>query len=105
MYIAEAGYGLEDNAPDSTVLGLEGALKPPEFVSDSWPNGDGDVALVTKGYHSTAASPGNHMFFLNYLAGELVDGERVTPPCFHADHTWIEQDWDAFGWELPRVKP
>ena len=45
------------------------------------------------------------MFFLNYLAGELVDGERVTPPCFHADHTWIEQDWDAFGWELPRVKP
>jgi 5-deoxy-glucuronate isomerase len=67
--------------------------------------GDGDVALVTKGYHSTAASPGSHMFFLNYLAGELVDGERVTPPCFHADHTWIEQDWDAFGWELPRVRP
>jgi 5-deoxy-glucuronate isomerase len=67
--------------------------------------GDGDVALVTKGYHSTAASPGSHMFFLNYLAGELIDGQRVTPPCFHADHTWIEQDWDAFGWELPRVRP
>jgi 5-deoxy-glucuronate isomerase len=66
---------------------------------------DGDVALVTKGFHSTAASPGSHMFFLNYLAGELVDGHRVTPPCFHEDHTWIEQDWDAFGWELPRVTP
>ena len=66
---------------------------------------DGDVALVTKGFHSTAASPGSHMFFLNYLAGELVDGERVTPPCFHEDHTWIENDWDAFGWDLPRVKP
>lgn len=66
---------------------------------------DGDVALVTKGYHSTAASPGSHMFFLNYLAGELVDGQRVTPPCFHQDHTWIEEDWDAFGWELPRVRP
>jgi 5-deoxy-glucuronate isomerase len=67
--------------------------------------GDGDVALVTKGFHSTAAAPGSHMFFLNYLAGELVDGERVTPPCFHRDHTWIEEDWDAFGWQLPRVRP
>ncbi len=67
--------------------------------------GDGDVALVTKGFHTTAASPGSHMYFLNYLAGELVDGQRVTPPCFHEDHTWIEQDWDAFGWELPRVTP
>jgi hypothetical protein len=43
MYIGEAGYGLDDNAPDSTVLGLEGALKPPDFVSDAWPNGAGDV--------------------------------------------------------------
>jgi 5-deoxy-glucuronate isomerase len=67
--------------------------------------GDRDCALVTKGYHSTAASPGSHMFFLNFLAGELVDGERVTPPCFHDAYTWIEQDWDAFAWELPRVRP
>ena len=67
--------------------------------------GDGDCALVTKGYHSTAAAPGSHMFFLNYLAGELVDGERVTPPCFHQAYTWIEEDWDAFGWDLPRVRP
>jgi len=67
--------------------------------------GDGDCALVTKGFHSTAAAPGSHMFFLNYLAGELVDGERVTPPCFHQEYTWIEHDWDAFGWELPKVRP
>lgn len=66
---------------------------------------DREAALVTKGFHSTAASPSSHMFFLNYLAGELVDGERVTPPCFHDDYTWIEDDWDAFGWELPRVRP
>jgi 5-deoxy-glucuronate isomerase len=67
--------------------------------------GDGDCALVTKGFHSTAAAPGSHMFFLNFLAGELVDGERVTPPCFHQDYTWIEDDWDAFAWELPKVRP
>ncbi len=67
--------------------------------------GDRDVALVTKGYHSTSASPGSHMFFLNYLAGELVDGARVTPPCFHEAYTWIEDDWDALGWDLPKVSP
>jgi len=44
MFIADAGYGLEDNEPDSTVLGLEGALKPPDFVSDPWTNGSGDAA-------------------------------------------------------------
>ena len=44
------------------------------------------------------------LFFLNFLAGELVDGERVTPPCFHDAYTWIEQDWDRFGWDLPRVR-
>lgn len=66
---------------------------------------DGDCGLVTKGYHSTAAAPGSHMFFLNYLAGELVDGDRVTPPCFHQAYTWIEEDWDRFAWDLPRVRP
>ena len=67
--------------------------------------GDGECALVTKGYHSTAAAPGSHMFFLNFLAGELVDGERITPPCFHEAYTWIEEDWDALGWDLPKVRP
>lgn len=66
---------------------------------------DRNVALVTKGYHSTASAPGSHMFFLNYLAGELVDEQRTTPPCFHEDHTWIEGNWDQGDWELPVVKP
>ena len=34
-----------------------------------------------------------------------IDGERVTPPCFHDAYTWIEEDWDKFGWELPKVRP
>ena len=64
---------------------------------------DGDVVLVPKGYHTSVACPGSNMFFLNYLAGELVDDERATPPCFHADHTWIEADWTAGEWGLPVV--
>lgn len=64
---------------------------------------DGDVVLVPKGYHTSVTSPGSNMYFLNYLAGELEMDERRTPPCFHADHTWIEADWTAGAWELPVV--
>ncbi len=66
---------------------------------------DGEAVLVTKGYHSSVACPSSHMMFLNYLAGELVDDERTTPPCFDQAHTWIQDDWDAGAWELPVVRP
>lgn len=62
---------------------------------------DGDCILVPKGYHSTVACPTSHMYFLNYLAGELVDEERVTPPCFHSQYTWITEDWSKGAWTLP----
>ena len=65
---------------------------------------DGDTALVPKGYHSTVSCPSTNMFFLNYLAGELVDKERTTPPCFDAGHTWIHDAWengDAGAWKQP----
>jgi 5-deoxy-glucuronate isomerase len=64
---------------------------------------DGDAALVPAGYHSTVACPGANMYFLNYLAGELVGEQRRTPPCFHSEHTWIESDWGAGAWSLPVV--
>ncbi|MEY2959465.1 MAG: hypothetical protein RLZZ01_2033 [Actinomycetota bacterium] len=62
---------------------------------------DGDLVLVPMGYHTTVTSPGSNMYFLNFLAGDLVLDERRTPPCFHADHTWIEADWTAGAWDLP----
>ena len=65
---------------------------------------DGDTALVPKGYHSTVSCPSTNMFFLNYLAGELVDKERTTPPCFDAGHTWIHDAWendDEGAWRQP----
>lgn len=69
---------------------------------------DGDAALVTKGYHSSVACPGSNMYFLNYLAGDLYDTERTTPPCFHDAYTWIDQAWangDEGAWNLPVVGP
>ncbi|MCY3636873.1 MAG: 5-deoxy-glucuronate isomerase [bacterium] len=62
---------------------------------------DGDAVLVPKGYHTSVACPSANMYFLNYLAGELFGDERRTPPCFAAEHTWIEADWGAGSWTLP----
>ncbi len=65
--------------------------------------GDGDTALVPKGFHSSVACPGTNMYFLNYLAGELIGDERRRGPHFHPDHTWIHDDWEAGVMELPVV--
>jgi len=58
---------------------------------------------VPAGYHTSVACPGANMYFLNYLAGDLIGDERSTPPCFAAEHTWIEADWTAGEWSLPIV--
>ena len=62
---------------------------------------DGDAVLVPKGYHTSVACPGANMYFLNYLAGELIGEERRTPPHFDPEHTWIEADWEQGAWTLP----
>ena len=65
---------------------------------------DGDTALVPKGFHSSVSCPSSNLFFLNYLAGELVDKERSTPPCFDDGHTWIHDAWennDEGAWVQP----
>lgn len=65
--------------------------------------GDGDCATVPQGYHSSVACPGSNMYFLNFLAGDLIGDDRRTPPCFHSDHTWIQSDWNDGAWSLPIV--
>ncbi len=76
---------------------------PAEDFEELMRGGDGDAALVRRGYHSTVACPGANMYFLNYLAGELVGEERATPPCFSEVDTWIHDDWEAGAWGLPVV--
>jgi len=66
---------------------------------------DRDVVAVTQGFHSSAAAPGNHMYFLNYLAGSPVDEERAIPPFFQPEYRWIDGNWDQDQMELPHVSP
>ncbi|MEE8600867.1 5-deoxy-glucuronate isomerase [Euzebya tangerina] len=75
-----------------------------EDFDETFAIGSGDLVLVTKGFHSSAASPGHNMWFLNYLAGELQDDERARPPFFQPEYTWIDDSWDEGAWSLPRVE-
>ena len=61
----------------------------------------GDAVMVTKGFHPTTASPGSNMYFLNYLAGDLLDEARATPPVDDTDFAWMKQDWDGKRLALP----
>lgn len=60
-----------------------------------------DLVLVTEGYHPVAAAPGSTMYFLNYLAGELLGDARGTAPVDDPDHAWIKDNWDAYNIKLP----
>jgi len=62
---------------------------------------DGDLVLVTQGYHPVAAAPGCNVYFLNYLAGELLDEERARPPLDDNRYAWIKSNWEGNRLELP----
>ncbi len=67
--------------------------------------GDRDIVCVTQGFHSSAAAPGSHMYFLNYLAGDLIDDERRIPPFFQPEYRWIDGNWEQDAMTLPAVTP
>lgn len=60
-----------------------------------------DLVLVTRGFHSTSAAPGSNLYFLNYLAGELVDDARATPPYDDPDYAWLKDDYTGNLMQLP----
>ena len=66
---------------------------------------NGDLVLVTQGFHSTAAAPNCNLYFLNYLAGELLDDKRATPPYDDPDFAWIKENWEKNMMQLPVVGP
>lgn len=68
-----------------------------------FPVQNGDLVLVTQGFHFTAAAPNCNLYFLNYLAGELLDKDRATPPFDDPAFAWIKGNWDAHTMRLPLV--
>ena len=64
----------------------------------------GDLVLGTQGFHPIAAAPGSNVYFLNYLAGELLDEARATTPFDDPDYEWIKDNWDKDMLALPAVE-
>ena len=62
---------------------------------------NGELVLVTQGFHPAAAAPGSNVYFLNYLAGELLDEARATPPLDDAAYAWIKDNWEKNLLRLP----
>lgn len=71
--------------------------------NEIFPVGHTDLVLVTQGFHSTAAAPGCNIYFLNYLAGELLDDARATPPVDDPAYAWMKGNWDKNLMTLPVV--
>ncbi len=62
---------------------------------------DGDLVLVTQGFHPVAVPPGSNVYFLNYLAGELRNEARSTPPYDDPDWGWMKDDYEGNKLVLP----
>ncbi|HSO87029.1 MAG TPA: hypothetical protein VLQ91_10785 [Draconibacterium sp.] len=111
MFIADAGYGLEDSEPDSKVLGLEGALKPPEFESDKWTNGSGDVAYrehlrkllnlsIDNEKRQTDTVIADSLTVNPFYSASLGDDPIVTPHIYGRWHALVKrlQAGNNFAW-------
>lgn len=62
---------------------------------------DGDLVLVTQGFHPVAVPPGSQVYFLNYLAGDLLDEDRSTSPYDDPNWAWMKDDWEGNPLNLP----
>lgn len=98
MYIDKSGMGL-DGVSDSVTLGLEGALKPPSYTPDAWPNGAGDSAyqnqlrqllnlsLDNENKVVSADTLGSHPF----AWASLGDDPVVTPHVYGRWHAMVSR--------------
>jgi 5-deoxy-glucuronate isomerase len=85
----------------STGFAIHRNFREGAGLDDTFVAGHRSLVTVPAGYHTTAASPGSHMYFLNYLAGDLEHDQRRTPPCFDERYTWIDGHWDDDPMTLP----
>ncbi len=86
-------------------FGFHRSYAPDSGFDETFAIHDGDCVAVPRGYHVTGSTPGSNMWILNFLAGDLIDDARATPPAFDPATTWITQDWEAAQVTLPVAAP
>ncbi len=99
----EETYYFRFDPPDG--FGVHRNYRVDRDVDEVFAVGDRDLVTVPCGFHTSAAAPGSHMYFLNFLAGDLVGAERAIPPFFQPEYRWIDGRWDVDDMALPAVSP
>lgn len=104
MNIEEPGLGLDGKA-NSETLGLEGALKPPSFSRDNWPNGTGDMSFKKKlesilnisqdiqevSTANNIINPYAESYGNTFYSEKVVDDPIVTPPIYGKWHAMVKR--------------
>jgi 5-deoxy-glucuronate isomerase len=99
-YLEETYYFRFD---PSDGFGMHRNYRVEEDLDEVFAVADRDLVTVPCGFHTSAAAPGSHMYFLNFLAGDLVGEERAIPPFFQPEYRWIDGRWDVDDMTLPAV--
>jgi 5-deoxy-glucuronate isomerase len=77
---------------------IQRVYRPDRSRDGIWEVRDGDVVLVTDGYHPFTAAHGDDAYYLNALAGD-----RRTMACsFDPDLDWVRASWSSMAVD-PRV--
>lgn len=88
--------------PSATGFGIHRNYRVDEDFNEVFSVRHNDLVLVTRGFHPTVAAPGSAMYFLNFLAGELKEDERATPPLDDKDWGFMKKNrWDENRFALP----
>ncbi len=95
----EETYWFRYDRPEG--FGFQRNYAPEAGYDETFTVRDGDCVAVPRGYHVTGSTPGSNMWILNFLAGELLDDARATPPAFDPATTWITEDWEGAQVALP----
>ena len=99
MDIQSPGLGL-DGVANSTTLGFEGALRPPDFTSDRFPNGRGDRKfrnniqdLLNLSIDAAQGTGEDNVFY----TADFVADPIITPPIYGYWHSMIKKLGGAFN--------
>lgn len=82
-------------------FGIQRNYRDEDGIDELFTVHDGDLTLVTHGYHPAVAAPGSNMYFLNYQAGDLIDKARGTAPYEDPEQVWIKHNWEGKQLKLP----
>lgn len=101
-YLEETYYYRIEPAAEGFAIHRNYRIDPP--FDEVFTVRDEDLVLVPYGFHPVAVPPGSNVYFLNYLAGDLVDEARGTPMYDDPKFVWIKENWATEPTDLPMLK-